>query len=128
MANYKSISKLWKTEDWLAVWIGFIIIAIGLVAVLTKAFDFSALTFKTWTWGESLTDAQLAKVVPLGQQFASGVFWGKLLRTFLVLGVLFSVGAALTGEKVRRFIPAFVVVFVLSVAVRLISAEFTLNR
>ena len=128
MAKNKSISKLWKTEDWLAVWIGFIIIAIGLVAVLTKAFDFSALTFKTWTWGESLTDAQLAKVVPLGQQFASGVFWGKLLRTFLVLGVLFSVGAALTGEKVRRFIPAFVVVFVLSVAVRLISAEFTLNR
>ena len=71
----KKVSKLWKTEDWLAVWIGFIVIAIGMVAVLTKAFDFSALTFKTWTWGEGLTDAQMAKVVPLGQQFASGAFW-----------------------------------------------------
>ena len=60
MANNKNLSKLWKTEDWLAVWIGFIVIAIGIVAVLTKAFDFSALTFKTWTWGESLTDAQMA--------------------------------------------------------------------
>ena len=69
-----NVSKLWKTEDWLAVWIGFIVIAIGMVAVLTKAFDFSALTFKTWTWGEGLTDAQMAKVVPLGQQFAAGVF------------------------------------------------------
>ena len=29
------LSDLWKKEDWLAVWIGFIIIAIGAVAVLT---------------------------------------------------------------------------------------------
>ena len=128
MANNSKLSKLWKTEDWLAVWIGFIVIAIGMVAVLTKAFDFSALTFKTWTWGEGLTDAQMAKVVPLGQQFASGVFWIKLLRTALVLGVLFTVGAALTGEKVKKFVPAFLVVLALSVLVRLISAEFTLNR
>lgn len=127
MAN-KNVSKLWKTEDWLSVWIGFIVIAIGMVAVLTKAFDFSALTFKTWTWGEALTDAQMAKVVPLGQQLASGAFWGKMLRTVLVLGILFTAGAALTGEKVRKFIPAFLVVFALSVLVRLVSAEFTLNR
>ncbi len=128
MANNKNLSKLWKTEDWLAVWIGFIVIAIGIVAVLTKAFDFSALTFKTWTWGESLTDAQMAKVVPLCQQFASGAFWGKMLRTVLVLGILFSCGIALLGEKVKKFIPAFLGVFVLAVIVRLISAEFTLNR
>ena len=128
MASNKNLSKLWKTEDWLAVWIGFIVIAIGCVAVLTGAFDFSALTFKTWTWGESLTDAQMAKVVPLGQQFASGAFWGKMLRTVLVLGVLFTCGVALLGEKVKKFVPAFLCVFVLAVIVRLISAEFTLNR
>ena len=128
MAKNNNLSKLWKTEDWLAVWIGFIIIAIGMVAVLAQAFDFSALTFKTWSWGESLTEAQAAKIVPLGQQLAAGAFWIKLLRTVLVLGVLFTVGAALTGEKVKKFIPAFLVVFFLSVVVRLISAEFTLNR
>ncbi|MCR5350989.1 MAG: YeiH family protein [Bacteroidales bacterium] len=128
MAKNNTLFKLWKTEDWLAVWIGFIIIAIGIVAVLSNAFDFSALNFKTWILGESLTDAQMEKVVPLGQQFASGAFWGKMLRTFLVLGGLFTVGAVLTGEKVKKFVPAFLVVFVLSVLVRLISAEFTLNR
>ena len=128
MANNKSGSKLLKTEDWLSVWIGFIIIAIGCVAVLTGAFDFSALTFKTWTWGEALTDAQMAKVVPLGQQFAAGAFWGKLLRTVLVLGILFTSGAVLLGEKAKKYIPAFLGVFVLAVVVRLISAEFTLNR
>ena len=45
-------SKLWKTEDWLAVWLGFIVIAIASVAVLTGAFDFSALKFSTWALGE----------------------------------------------------------------------------
>ena len=110
------------------MWIGFIVIIIACIAVLCQAFDFSALTFKTWSWGEKLNEAQAAKLVPLGQQFAAGAFWGKLLRTVLVLGVLFSVGIALIGEKVKKFIPAFLVVFVLAVVVRLISAEFTLNR
>ena len=126
--NKENISKLWKTEDWLACWLGFIIIAIGAVAVLTKAFDFSALKFSTWLVGESLSEAQMAKVVPLGQQFASGAFWWKLLRTFCVLVLLFGAGVKLQGEKLKKFIPAFVVLFVLAVVVRLISAEFTLNR
>ena len=126
--NKTNWAKLWKTEDWLAVWIGFIVIALGIVAVLTGAFDFSALKFSTWSWGESLSEAQAAKIVPLGGQLASGAFWGKMLRTVLVLGILFTVGAALTGEKVKKFVPAFLCVFVLSVIVRLISAEFTLNR
>ena len=39
------ISNLWKEEDWLAIWIGFIVIAIGSISVLTGAFDFSALKF-----------------------------------------------------------------------------------
>jgi uncharacterized integral membrane protein (TIGR00698 family) len=122
------LSKLWKTEDWLACWLGFIIIAIGAVAVLTKAFDFSALKFSTWALGESLNEAQLAKVVPLGEQLGKAAFWWKLLRTFVVLAVLFGAGVKLQGEKLRKFIPAFVVLFVLAIVVRLISAEFTLNR
>ena len=51
------LSKLWKTEDWLACWLGFIIIAAGAVAVLTKAFDFSALKFSTWALGEEVKEA-----------------------------------------------------------------------
>ena len=124
----KNSSKLLHTEDWLAVWIGFIIIAVALVAVLTGSFDFAALKFKTWTWGETVTGAAAAKIVPLGQQLASGAFWLKMLLTAVVLGVLFTVGAKLTGGKVSKFIPAFIGVFLLSVVVRLISAEFTLNR
>ncbi len=122
------LSKLWKTEDWLACWLGFIIIAAGAVAVLTKAFDFSALKFSTWALGESLNEAQLAKVVPLGQQLGTAAFWWKLLRTFCVLALLFGAGVKLQGEKLGKFIPAFVALFVLAIVVRLLSAEFTLNR
>ena len=122
------LSKLWKTEDWLACWLGFIIIAAGAVAVLTKAFDFSALKVSTWALGESLNEAQLAKVVPLGQQLGTAAFWWKLLRTFCVLALLFGAGVKLQGEKLGKFIPAFVALFVLAIVVRLLSAEFTLNR
>lgn len=109
-------SDLYKQEDWLAMWIGFIIIAIGAVSVITGAFDFSALKFATWGNGTSFFE-QL-----------DGAFVAKLIRTFLVLGVLFTAGSALKGTKIKTYLPAFTGLFVLAVIVRFISAEFTLNR
>ena len=117
-----SLSNLWKKEDWLAVWIGFIIIAVGAVAVLTGAFDFSAAKFSTWHLWEDVTEKK-----SLLDQF-TGVFWIKLLRTFAVLGALFTAGVKLQGGKIKEYLPAFAALFVLAVVVRLISAEFTLNR
>ena len=122
MSSESKISKLWKTEDWLACWLGFIIIAIGAIAVLTKAFDFSALKFNTWHLWENIEPHKA-----LSAQI-NGAFWWKLLRTFVVLAVLFGAGVKLQGEKLKKYLPAFVVLFVLAIVVRLISAEFTLNR
>ena len=121
-------TDLIRKEDWLSVWIGFAIIIAGIISVLTGAFDFSAMKFSTWTWGESLSEAAAAKVVPLGEQFGAWAFWRKLIVTFAVLGILFSIGVKLQGEKIRKFVPAFVILFVLAIIVRLVSAEFTLNR
>lgn len=122
-------TNLWKKEDWLAVWIGFIIIGLGMIGVLTGAYDFAALKFSTWTLWENLTPEQIegAKIVPLVEQF-TGKFLCKLLLTGLVLGVLFSAGVKLMGEKVRSFAPAFGVLYLLAIVVRLISAEYTLNH
>jgi len=117
-----SISKLWKSEDWLAVWIGFIVIAIGCIAVLTDAFDFSAAKFSTWHLWENVPEAK-----SIASLF-TGAFWIKLLRTFVVLGLLFTAGVKLQGGKIKEYLPAFAVLFVISVIVRLVSAEFTLNR
>ncbi len=112
----------------MACWLGFIIIIIGAVAVLTQSFDFAALKFSTWTLGETLSEEAAAKVVPLGAQLASAKFWIRLAVTVLVLGVLFSAGVKLQGGSLKKYIPAFIGLFVLALVVRLISAEYTLNR
>ena len=117
-----SISKLWKSEDWLAVWIGFVVIGLACAAVLTGTFDFSAAKFSTWHLWENVPEAKT-----LLSQF-SGSFWMKLLRTFLILAVLFTAGVKLQGGKIREYLPAFAVLFVIAVIVRMVSAEFTLNR
>lgn len=115
-------SDLLKKEDWLAVWIGFIVIAIACVSVLTGWFDFSALKFGTWHWWENVEEKK-----SLASQFGNGTFWIKLLRTFLVTGILFGIGIKLQGEKLSKFIPAYLVLFVICILVRIISAEFTLK-
>ena len=51
-----NLSNLWKKEDWLAVWIGFAVIAIACVAVLTGAFDFAAAKFSTWHLWENVAE------------------------------------------------------------------------
>ena len=117
-----SISNLWKKEDWLTVWIGFIIIAVAAVSVITGSFDFSAAKFSTWHLWE-----EVAEEKSLFSQFTSA-FWIRLLRTFIVLGALFTAGIKLQGVKIKEYLPAFAALFVLAIVVRLISAEFTLNR
>lgn len=111
------ISDLWKKEDWLAIWIGAILIIVSSIGVLSGAFDFSAAKFATWGNGTS----------PF-EQLATGEFWIKLIRTFVVTGVLFTAGVKLKGQKVKEYIPAYIGLFILAVLVRFISAEFTLNR
>jgi len=111
------LSDLWKKEDWLAIWIGAILIIISAIGVLSGSYDFSAAKFATWGNGTS----------PF-EQLATGEFWIKLIRTFIVTGVLFTVGVKLKGQKVKEYIPAYITLFLLAVLVRFISAEFTLNR
>ncbi len=128
MDKGKQVPAFWGKEDWQAIWIGFIVILLACIAVLTKAFDFSAVKFATWTMGENLSGDAAAKVTSLGAQLGSLVFWRKLLVTFVTLGVLFTLGVKLQGESVKKYIPAFIGLFVIALIVRLISAEFTLNR
>ena len=112
----KGIRSLWGSEDALANWIGFLIIAVGAYSVLSGAFDFKAANFSTWGNGTSLLTQLNADL------------WTKLVRTYAVLGVLFTVGAALKGENPFKFLAGFTGLFVLSVLVRAVSAEYTFNR
>ena len=118
-------AKKFFTEDWTAVWIGVLVIAVAALAVLTGWFDFSAAKFGTWTIAAAENGGEAKSLLA---QLSEGAFWIKLLRTFLVLGIIFSVGVKLQGASLKKFVPAFVALFVLAVVVRLVSAEFTLNR
>ena len=122
-------SDLWKKEDWLAVWIGFIIITLGSLDVILGWDFFAALKFKTWALWETLTPEQLesGKFATLGSQL-NGAFFGKLLLTGAVLCLLFGAGVKLMGEKLGKFIPAFLALYFIAIIVRLISAEYTLNH
>ena len=128
MDKGKPVPAFWGKEDWQAIWIGFIVILLACIAVLTKAFAFSAVKFATWTIGENLSEEAAAKVTALGAQLGSLAFWRKFLVTFVTLAVLFTLGVKLQGESVKKYIPAFIGLFVVAFVVRLISAEFTLNR
>ena len=124
MEKNKTVPAFWGKEDWQAIWIGFIIIILACVAVLTKAFDLSAVKFSTWAVGE----AAATKAVPLAEQLGAWAFWRKLIVTVLVLGILFTIGVKLQGQSVKKYIPAFLGLFVIALVVRFVSAEFTLNR
>ena len=110
-----------KSEDWMACWLGFIVIIIAIVSVLTGWFDFSALKFKTWALWENVDAASL------WSQF-TWAFVGKLVLTFAVLAILFTGAVKIQGGSVKKYLPAFAMLFFLAIIVRLISAEFTLNR
>jgi hypothetical protein len=127
--NNSNWSDLYKKEDWLAVWIGFIVIILGTLDVLLGWDFFAELKFKTYALWETLTPEQLesGKYASLGSQL-TGAFFGKLVLTGVLLAVLFGIGAKLMGEKLGKFIPAFLVLYFIAIIVRLISAEYTLNR
>lgn len=128
MKKPKNFAALLHNEDWLSVWLGAIIIIVGSIAVMTGWFDFSVMSFKTWNMGEVLSEKDAAKVVPLLEQLTSWTFWKKTIVTIVVLTTLFGAGVKLQGEKLRKFIPAFLGLFAIAVLVRLVSAEFTLKR
>ena len=107
MDKTKTVPAFWGKEDWQAVWLGFIVILIACVAVLTKAFDFSAVKFSTWAVGE----AAATKAVPLAEQLGAWAFWRKLIVTVVVLCTLFTLGVKLQGESVKKYIPAFLCLF-----------------
>lgn len=124
MDKTKKVPDFWGKEDWQAVWLGFIVILLACVAVLTKAFDFSAVKFSTWAVGE----AAATKAVPLAEQLGAWAFWRKFIVTVVVLCTLFTLGVKLQGESVKNYIPAFLCLFLIALVVRFVSAEFTLNR
>ncbi len=99
------IQKLWKTEDFWAVWLG-----LGIVLLALLAFA-SGSSIKGW----AVTPGSWSTISELGADLAAN--WTGILAVFLLFGVVFTVSIGVMGRKVSEFIPGFVVLFAGSLAV-----------
>lgn len=115
-----------RKEDWLAIWVAFVLIAVSAVGVVTGWFDFSGAKFGTWGLPGDVA-ANPEKVKSFFGIF-TGALWGKLVLTFAALAALFTVGNKMEGKKAGKFLVAFAGLFVLVCVVRILSAEFTFKR
>lgn len=111
-----SFKDLLRKEDWLAIWIGFILIAIASVATVTGAFTFQAAKFSTWGDASSFAEVFTGGTIPL------------LIFTFIILLVLFGIGTILQNRSIAKFIPAFLGLFIITTVVRILSAQVVFNN
>ncbi len=98
------ISSLWKSEDWWAVWIGFIIFAGSFLSWVPKI-------PKVGGWSDSPLDAFMI--------IKDGVVSGSLIVPLLLLmagiGILTAIAVAfMKTENVGQYLIGFVVVFILA--------------
>ena len=126
VADKFKLSDLYKKEDWLSIWIAFILITVAAVGALTGSFDFSGAKFAKWGLAASeFSDPAKAKGF---LSVFTGALWGKLGLTFASFAALFAIGNRLEGKKATKFLFAFVGMFALVSVVRLLSAEVTFNH
>jgi uncharacterized integral membrane protein (TIGR00698 family) len=105
-------SKLawWRNEDWLTVWLGFLIIALVLAGVRPELPKF------IWAgWGE------LASKV-----LATGNIW-KSAQIGIALLILSTIGVKLIGGNITKYIIGFPIVYALSWLSQLIAGNSTVS-
>ena len=100
-------TSLYKKEDWWACWVGFIILALCVPGIIGVAYKLPKIA--RWT----------------SNPFAA--FTGQTLIGYLImyagLVIIFLIAAKVMGEKVKLFIPAFLVVFVIAIISVLIGNQ-----
>ncbi len=107
----KELEKLWKTEDYWAVWLG-----LGIVVIALAAY-FSGGTIKGW----AVKPGSWSALSGLGSDLA-GHGLGYLI-IFGLFGVVFTISMAVMGRSVKEFIPGFIILFGGSLVIFELSAN-----
>jgi len=94
------------TEDWWAVWLGLLLTALALPAAAGRDFDVLGWAVTTKVW---LVPAKA--LAPFSSDHADLPGLVSLGQTYLLLLALVSLGAYAQGFNLRRFAPAFTVIF-----------------
>lgn len=110
-------------EDWLSIWGAFLIIAVAAVGVITGSYVFKGGKFGKWGDADSGSIAQFFN----GSETCVKT-WTGILITLIALGIVFTVSNYLMGKDAKKYIIAFIGVFVLTVLVRLISSQVIFSK
>jgi uncharacterized membrane protein YadS len=108
--------KLWKTEDWWAVWLGLAIVATGIV-VFAGGSSIASWAVTPGSWSN------------LGGLTAD---WGKHVGgfaiVFVLFGLFFTVSMALMGHKVSEFVPGYTLLFLGSLVLMYLAGWEVMER
>ncbi|MBE6074074.1 MAG: putative sulfate exporter family transporter [Selenomonas ruminantium] len=98
-----------KSEDWWAVWLGLLIVALG--AGQAAGVDLLGWVAKYNVWSD------IGKAVaPNSKEFAFLGGFGSMLATYLFLLILTTAGAYFMGSSVKRFVAGFTILYWVTVA------------
>lgn len=101
----RALEKLWKTEDYWAIWLG-----LGIVLLALGSY-WSGGSIRGW----AVTPGSWSSLSDLGVDLAR--HWGGYVVIFLLFGSVFTVSMAIMGRSVGEFVRGFVWLFVGSLAV-----------
>ncbi len=108
--------KIFKTEDYWAIWLGLIVIAMAV------GFFYAGSTLKPW----AVTPKGWATFDQLGADLSKhGLAY---LLVYLGFGVVFTISMAIMGHKVARFVPGYTILFVGALAIFYLAGWETLKR
>jgi uncharacterized membrane protein YadS len=115
----RGVQTLWKTEDWWAVWMAFIVIGIALVCYYTNAISLlKTLAVSApgkWTSWDQVT-----------AYYASN--WTGYIVNFIFWAVIFTISSKILGFKVSEFLPSFIFVYIVSILIFLVAANETAHK
>lgn len=102
-------SSLWNKEDWWACWLGFVILILAMIGILPAGPKFG-------TW------ATIDKAFPSG----IATIWDTLIL-LVILAVLSLIGLIFMKKDIKRFVPAFIVIFALAWLAVFIGKQSVIN-
>ncbi|MFO7693709.1 MAG: putative sulfate exporter family transporter [Vicinamibacterales bacterium] len=104
-----AFEKLWKTEDWWAVWLGLLIVVVALAVYAGGS------SIKGW----AVVPGGWSDAAGLARDFATNI--GSYVVVFLMFAVVFTLSMAIMGRKVAEFVPGFIILFLGSLAMLYLS-------
>ncbi|MEM3952179.1 MAG: hypothetical protein QXP74_02035, partial [Nitrososphaerota archaeon] len=115
-------SSLWRKEDWWAVWIGFIIIFIGLAAAAGTGWTAQPF-YQPWIGWFLKSEAKWLPTPPAWVAAEHWIGWFIVLIYTMILTLI--AVCAIEKRFVKEYIPGFIVVFILAwLAIIIGATEF----